>query len=118
MSYSYISIRIKGDNEPCSFCDGDVEIFSEEAKKARFLIIRLEDRPTLGGGKCPKCHKYACIACATKTVYGKGLRRLHCPECGLLLMGLRRTDDDSQTKGAFLEEPPEFSGRKRDESES
>lgn len=115
---SYITIRIKGDHEPCSFCERDVEIFSEQAKRAKFLMIRLQELPTLGGGKCPKCNKYVCIECAVKTVYGKGLRRLHCPECGLFLVGLRYTDCDSHHLGAFIEEPPEFSGRKREESES
>jgi hypothetical protein len=110
----YITIRIKGDSESCNFCDRDVEVFSNEAKRARFLIIRLQDRPVLGGGKCPKCQKYVCISCAVKTVYGKGLRRLHCPDCGLFLVGLRRTEDESQNMGAFLDEPPEFSGRKRE----
>src|ERR1700752_358545 len=112
---SYITIRMKGDSEPCSFCERDVEIFSEEAKRAKFLIIRLQDRPTLGGGKCRKCHKHVCIECSVKTVYGKGLRRLHCPQCGLFLVGLRRADNDGQKMGAFIEEPPEFSGRKREE---
>ena len=110
---SYIFIRKKGDHEPCSFCDRDVEVFVEEAKHAKFLIIRVEERPTLGGGQCQKCRKYACISCATKTVYGKGLRRLHCPECGMFLVGLRRTEEDTSNMGAFLEEPPEFSGRER-----
>jgi len=113
----HITIRVKGDNEPCNYCERDVEIFSEAASHAKFLIVRMEHHPTLGGGKCPKCHTYACISCATKTVYGKGLRRLHCPDCGLFLVGLRRTEGDSNNMGAFLEEPPEFSGRKPDPME-
>jgi hypothetical protein len=108
--FHYIVIRPKGDHEPCDGCGHAIEIFTEEGAHARFLMVRLADHPSLGGGTCPKCRKRTCIACAIKTVYGSGIRRLHCPGCGSFLAGLRRTADDAQRTGAFLDEPPEFSG--------
>ena len=109
---SYITIRMKGDTEPCGLCAGQVEIFGDEAARARFLIVRTADRPFLGGGKCPRCERCVCLSCAATTVYGAGQRRLHCPQCGSLLVGLRRAADDDMKLGAFLEEPPEFGGRR------
>lgn len=106
-----IIIRKKGDHEPCAGCARDVEIFTHEAAIARFLIVRLAERPTLGGGRCPGCEVAYCIACSTKTVYGSGMRRLHCPTCGRFLVGLRRAPDAIDKSGAFLEDPPEFSGK-------
>jgi hypothetical protein len=110
---SYIIIRKKGPFcKPCDKCDHEIEVFSKDAAEARFLIVRLADRPFLGGGKCPTCGQNVCISCAIKTVYGRGLRRLHCPECGDFLMGLMGSPDSQMNMGAFLEEPPEFAGRK------
>lgn len=110
---SYITIRMKGPfSKPCDKCDHEIEIFSKDAAEAKFLIVRLADRPFLGGGKCLSCGNNVCISCAIKTVYGRDLRRLHCPDCGGFLMGLTRTPDSQVKIGAFLEEPPEFSGRK------
>lgn len=113
---SYIIIRKKGDAEPCGLCEGEVEIFDQEAAQARFLIVRMAARPFLGGGRCPRCEHCVCLTCATTTVYGAGQRRLHCPRCGSLLVGLRRGPGDEPRWGAFLEEPPEFSGQREGEA--
>jgi len=109
----YITIRRKGKGGPCSGgCSRDVEVFQQEAAEARFLIIRLSERPLLGGGRCPECRKFYCVGCATKTVYGKNMRRIHCPECGRFLVGVAWKPDQSNSIGAFLSDPPEFSGRR------
>ena len=108
---SYIIIRKKGMGGPCSACDRDVEVFSQEAAEARFLIIRLAERPSLGGGECPKCKELYCVSCATKTVYGKGMRRIHCPACGSLLVGIQYKQEGGRGMGGFLSDPPEFSGK-------
>lgn len=110
---SYITIRMKGPfSKPCDKCDHEIEVFSKDAAEARFLIVRLADRPFLGGGMCPSCGNNVCISCAIKTVYGHDLRRLHCPDCGDFLTGLTRSLDSQSKIGAFLEEPAELSGRK------
>src|SRR6185436_254261 len=77
---SYIIIRKKAPYcKPCDKCDREIEVFSHDAAEASFLIVRLADRPFLGGGKCLTCGQNVCISCAINTVYGRGLRRLHCP---------------------------------------
>jgi hypothetical protein len=106
----YLIVRAKGKGGPCAGCGGDVEIFSAEAAEARFLIIRLVEVPSLGGGRCLLCEKLYCVSCAVKTIYGKGMRRLHCPDCGSLLAGIEYRGDGGGM-GGFLSEPPEFSGR-------
>jgi hypothetical protein len=50
------------------------------------------------------------VTCATKTVYGNGMRRLHCPACGSFLAGIH-SRPDVNSAGAFLSDPPEFAGR-------
>lgn len=107
---SFILIRRQGDLERCTLCPREVEIFSKEVAHAQFLIVALSDPSYLGGGKCDECHHVVCVACATKTVYGSGLRRLHCPRCGNFLVGLRRAPHDVHTRGAFLKDPPDFTG--------
>ena len=103
---SWITIRIKGDSEICSECGREIEVFNEAAAKARFLIVREADQIYLGGGRCLECKRFVCIRCAAKTVYGEGMYRLHCPQCGKLLSGLRTlSQDDTLSFGAFLKEP-------------
>jgi hypothetical protein len=107
---SLITLLPEGDTEPCGLCGGRVENFGGEAARARFLIVRMADRPFLGGGKCPRCVRCVCLSCAATTVYGAGQRRLHCPRCGSFLVGLRRAADDDGRWGAYLVGPPELGG--------
>jgi hypothetical protein len=109
---SYAGFRIRGDHEPCIACDHEIEVFNRDALKASFLIVRVDRRQSLGGGRCVECETCFCIGCATMTVYGAGMRRLHCPECGRFLVGLRFVAKDTASGGAFLDEPPEFSGNR------
>lgn len=112
---AWISIRIKGDSERCDRCGREIEVFGSQAAKARFLIVRDADQLSLGGGRCLDCGSYVCLHCATKTIYGQDTYRLHCPQCGAFLSGLRRTADDGPDgMGALLQEP-DFAGREESE---
>jgi len=106
-----IVVRVAGESGECSLCQREIEIFGEEALAARFLIVKLDEFAGMGGGKCLTCSRQVCIECAVKTAYGKGMRRLHCPNCGEFLAGWRYDPASNQNMGAFLLEPAEFHGR-------
>jgi len=104
-------IRPAGELEKCSLCEREIEVFGEEALDARFLIVKLKELAAQGGGKCLACKQFICIECSVKTVYGEGMRRLHCPDCGDFLAGLLRNTDSDDKRGAFLLQPPDGEDR-------
>ena len=100
-----IVARPAGESETCDHCSRNIEVFATEALEARFLIVKLSDVIFRGGGRCESCQKFACISCAVKTVYGDRQRRLHCPDCGLFLVGIRRQAGSANQIGGYLTEP-------------
>jgi hypothetical protein len=108
---NFIQIIKKGEIEPCSICGCEINVLKTDALHARFLMVRVRHPTALGGGRCLPCGKFVCERCAAKTIYGEALRRLHCPECGGFLTGLRAANSESVSSfGAFLDEEPGMSG--------